>query len=86
MLRVVCVATFSLSFLLLAVSGLYAGTATNGGRGSETGQFTFLTWLHRLTHHANHPRVASSPPLPRPRPADSAPVPNVSSKAPPIYD
>jgi len=86
MLRVVCVATFSLSFLLLAVSGLYAGTATNAGRGSETGQFSFLTWLHRLAHHTTHSRVASSPPLPRPRPAESAPTPNVSSKAPPIYD
>jgi hypothetical protein len=86
MLRVVCVATFSLFFLLLAVSAPYAGTAANGGRGSETGQFSFMTWLHRLTHHANHPRVASSPPLPRPRPAVFAPTPNVSSKAPPIYD
>lgn len=86
MLRVVCVATFSLSFLLLAVSVPCAGTATNTARSSDAGQFSFLTWLHSLTHSANHRRIASSPSLPRPRPSDLAPAPNASSKAPPIYD
>ncbi len=86
MLRVLCVATFSLSLLLLAVSVPYAGTAANAARSTDTGHFSLLTWLHRLTHFANHHRVASSPPLPRPRPSDLAPAPNASSKAPPIYD
>jgi hypothetical protein len=86
MVRVACVATFSLSFLLLAVSVPCAGTATDAARSSGAGQFSFLTWLHSLTHSANHRRIASSPSLPRPRPSHLEPAPNASSKAPPIYD
>lgn len=86
MVRVACVATFSLSFLLLAVSVPCAGTATDAARSSGAGQFSFLAWLHSLTHSANHRRIASSPSLPRPRPSHLEPAPNASSKAPPIYD
>ncbi len=86
MLRIVRVAMFSLSFLLLAVSVPCAGTATNAGRSSDAGHFSLLTWLHHLTHSTSHRQIASSPPLPRPRPSDLAPAPNASSKAPPIYD
>jgi hypothetical protein len=89
MLKVTGVAMFSLSFLLLAVAVPCAGTATSAGRSTDNEHFSLLTWLHGLTHTANHRRGASLPPLPRPRPADFAVAPNPSSKAPavvPLYD
>jgi hypothetical protein len=61
MLKVICVAMFSLSFLLLAVAVACAGTATSAGRSTDTEHFSFLTWLHGLTHTANHRRGASLP-------------------------
>jgi hypothetical protein len=88
MLRLVGVATFSLSFLLLAVvSGPCANA--NASASEAPGHFSFLTWLQRLTNTAIHRPVASWPPLPRPRPVDLAPATDTSNRAPtpvPLYD
>jgi len=90
MLRAIGVATFSLSFLLLAVaSGPSANATASASRSTEIGHFSFLTWLHRLTSTTLHRPVASSPPLPRPRPADLAPATDASNRVPtpvPLYD
>ena len=69
-LKVLGAATFCLSFLLCSAASVHA----------QDGHSSFLTWLHHVARTGAHRRAASSPPLPRSRPAELAPAPITSRK------
>jgi hypothetical protein len=79
-------ATLALSFLLFAgAAPAQAPQSAPAEKRSPLSQIArdLTTWLdHVAGSGAHHARVASSPPLPRPRPAEPAPMPVVSNGLP----
>jgi hypothetical protein len=80
-------ATLALPFLLLTVGTVHSQAPQPAP--SETRSplseiaHDFTTWLNHVTgSSSNHHRVASPPPLPRPRPAEAATTPVVSNGPP----
>ena len=81
-------ATFSLCFLLLTAASVHAQAPqpvlpeTRSPLSEIAHKFT--SWLNHVTDAgAKHQGAASSPPLPRPRPAELASAPVVSKKKTP---
>lgn len=80
-------ATLALSFLPLAAGAARAQAPQSAPAERQSPLFEIAhdltTWLNRVTGSStNHHRVASSPPLPRPRPAEPATTPVVSNGGP----
>jgi hypothetical protein len=80
-------ATLALSFLPLTAAAVHAQAPQSAPaeRGSPLSEIAhdLTTWLGHVTGSSpNHHRVTSSPPLPRPRPAEPAHTPAVSNGGP----
>jgi hypothetical protein len=81
--RAIGAAAFFLSFQLLAAASAHAQgpqsptrTASKPQPPSSSIAHNFVTWLHDITGTGTHRhRIVSSPPLPRPRPAQLAKAP-----------
>jgi hypothetical protein len=81
------VAALALSFLPFAAGAVRAQAPQSAPAEKRLPLFEMAhdltTWLNHVTSSsANHRRVASSPPLPRPRPAEPALTPVVSNAGP----
>ena len=87
--KAIAAATLALSFLLLtagAVRSQAPQQTSSEARSPLSGiAHEFTTWLSHVTGSSpdHHRATSSTPPLPRPRPAEPAPTPVVSSAAPP---
>jgi hypothetical protein len=86
--KAIAAATLALSLLPLAAAAVHAQAPqpAPAERGSPLSEIAhdLTTWLGHVTGNSpNHHRVTSSPPLPRPRPAEPAPTPVVSNGGPP---
>ena len=83
--RVLRVATFSLSFLLLAAASVHAQApplSPPAPRESPRPGQDFISWLRHLVPTQRRQSRAASIPLPRPRPAELTPTPIEPSNAP----